>query len=148
MAFPTELLATDGQPTGVIFRVMHPVHVLKSRVHNAMNLPGYDSPRRLKQLRVASLCIPAFASELLGLGGHEGNARSILQTVVKFSCLHKDALGLLAKHGVDPAAGARTMLDDERLNERFRQLEVPRLLRSLDERGSRRSSRSRNPFSR
>lgn len=36
MAIPAEILDAAGRSTGILFRIMHPVQVMESRVHNAM----------------------------------------------------------------------------------------------------------------
>jgi hypothetical protein len=33
MAIPAEILDAGGRPTGILFRIMHPVQVMESRVH-------------------------------------------------------------------------------------------------------------------
>lgn len=41
----------------VMLRIMHPIHCLKSRLHNVIGLPGrYDNPHGLNQLRASVQC--------------------------------------------------------------------------------------------
>lgn len=142
LAIPAELLDADGHPTGVVFRVMHPAHVLESRVHNVMQLPGYAGPEGLKQLRVSAQCIEGFVSELLD-DGLEVPARRVLQRAFRFCTDNDFALGALAKHGIDPFVGALAALEDPRLNATFRTSQVPRMLRSLEDRGRGRAGPTR-----
>jgi len=58
-ALEAEVLDGSRNPTGVKFRVMHPLHMLRSRIANTMGLPGYDTPHALRQLRAATHCVRA-----------------------------------------------------------------------------------------
>jgi hypothetical protein len=65
---PVEVLDEQGSATGVRFRVMQPVDCLVSRVHNVIELPGYDTAHGLAQARAAVVCAREFIRDVADSG--------------------------------------------------------------------------------
>jgi hypothetical protein len=130
----------DNTPnTGVVSfvdRLMHPVQVMESRVHNVMALPGYDSPLALKQLRLSVICAREFVRDMID--SHRIRVALTLNERIYAFCL-KDRNGreVHARHGVDPF---EAVVVDDRLPARFRDTRFPQMERELT---SRRASRLR-----
>ncbi len=69
------------------FFVMHPAQCLKSRVHNVMNLPGYDNPHGIGQMVAAIKVVPIFCQSLLDQGAEKAEQRvmAIYNDLFKYS---------------------------------------------------------------
>lgn len=78
-AHAIEVTTTDRDGDEVSFHVMHPLHVLESRICNA-SLPAKQTDLAWRQLRAAIECARAFHAALLDLAEHEVDAtvRSVL----------------------------------------------------------------------
>lgn len=55
---------TSDDGVEVSFRVMHPLHCLRSRAYNVAYLPGYDTEHARRQLRAAIMCARQYVLEL------------------------------------------------------------------------------------
>lgn len=123
-ALPIEVLDEDGNPTGVGFKVMHPVWCMMSRVCNTMGLPGYATSHALKQLRASVLCAREFLLDLVE--GEEYRAVIKLNERI-FKFCHDSDPGLRVKsaHGIDPFDA---VVVDDRLPEVFRQRRYPQMV--------------------
>jgi hypothetical protein len=111
-----EVLGDGGLPTGASFRVVHPVLLLESRVHNVMGLPGGDTPRGRKQLRAMVVCAREFLRDRLD----EGLVRPVLdlnERIGRFCLRDHHGRAVYARAGIDPF---EAVLVDERLPEEFR----------------------------
>ena len=111
-----EVLGDSGLPTGACFRVVHPVLLLESRVHNVMGLPGGDTPRGRKQLRAVVACATEFLRDRLD----EGLVRPVLdlnERIGRFCIRDLHGRAVHARTGIDPFDA---VLIDERLPEEFR----------------------------
>ena len=135
MAIPAEILDAAGKPAGPPFRIMHPVQVMESRVHNAMTLPGYDSPAALKQLRLSVICAREFIRDMIDSDRFRV-ALTLNERVFTFCLKDRDGREVHAKHGVDPFDAVIT--DDDRLPARFRDTRYPQMQRELTLRRARR----------
>jgi len=85
-------------------RVMHPLHMLTSRVANMADLPSHQSERHRKQLRGAILAVRAFIAESCEQATDQRTAvRSALQMSEQIITLASTEPGLRAnvEHGFD-----------------------------------------------
>jgi hypothetical protein len=128
LAIPAEILDAAGKSTGILFRIMHPVQVMESRVHNAMTLPGYDSPAALKQLRLSVACAREFIRDMID-SSRIRVALTLNERVFTFCLKDRDGRTVDAKHGVDPFDAV--VGDDDRLPNRFRKTRYPQMQREL-----------------
>jgi len=127
-AIPAEILDATGKPTGILFRIMHPLQVMESRFHNAMTLPGYDSPAALKQLRLSVACAPEFIHDMID-SSRTRVALTLNERVFTFCLKDRDGGAVDAKHGVDPFDAV--VGDDDRLPTLFRETGYPQMQREL-----------------
>ena len=127
-AIPAEILDATGKPTGIPFRIMHPLQVMESRFHNAMTLPGYDSPAALKQLRLSVACAPEFIHDMID-SSRTRVALTLNERVFTFCLKDRDGGAVDAKHGVDPFDAV--VGDDDRLPTLFRETGYPQMQREL-----------------
>lgn len=99
-SIPIEAIDDNGEPTGVVFKVMNPVRCMESRVHNFIGL-GQNSAHALKQLRVSILCAREFMRDLL----EQGYVRDVLKLSKQIYRLCNDDIdGRLVQlqSGLDP----------------------------------------------
>ncbi len=123
-AIPVRVLDDHGRPTDVTFRVMQPVLVMESRVHNTMGLPGYRSTHSLQQLRVSVACARQYLRTLLDAS----EVRAVLklnERIFTFCLRNRDGREIDAAHGVDPFDAV--VADDDRLPARFRETRHPQM---------------------
>ncbi len=137
LAIPAEILDAAGKPAGPPFLIMHPVQVMESRVHNAMTLPGYDSPAALKQLRLSVICAREFIRDMVA-SDRIRVALTLNERILTFCLKDRDGRLVDARHGVDPFDAV--VGDDQRLPARFRETRYPQMQREL---AARRASRRR-----
>jgi len=137
LAIPAEILDASGKPSGPLFRIMHPVQVMESRVHNTMTLPGYDSPAALKQLRLAVICAREFIRDVIA-SDRIRVALTLNERIYTFCLKDRDGRLILAKYGVDPFYAV--VADDERLPAKFRETRFPQMQHDL---AARRAKRGR-----
>lgn len=135
LAVPAEIVDSSGKAIGRPFLIMHPVHVMESRVLNTMALPGYDSPPALKQLRVSVVCAREFIRHLVE-SDHVRAALRLNERVFTFALSNRHGRLVDARHGVDPFEAV--VADDERLPARFREARYPQMQRELAARRARR----------
>jgi len=135
LAIPAEILDSTGKPTGPPFRIMHPVQVMESRVHNVMKLPGYDSPAALKQLRLSVICAREFIRDMVA-SDRVRVALTLNERIFTFCLKDRDGRVVDAKHGLDPFAAVAA--DDDRLPARFRETRYPQMQRELAARRAKR----------
>lgn len=134
-AVPVRVLDERGRPTKVTFRVMQPVLVMESRVHNTMGLPGYGSTHSLQQLRVSVTCAREYLRGLLDAG----EVRAVLklsERIFTFALSDRHGREVHTKYGVDPFDAV--IADDDRLPPRFRETRYPQMQRELASRRARR----------
>lgn len=124
-ALKMELFERPAAGAVQTFRVMHPVLLMESRVHNTAGLPGYDTPHALHQLRVAVRCARAFLLMLLDRG--EGRAvLRLAERVFRFAHGEAHALEVFARHDID--AFNAVPADDGRLPKAFRERRLPQMI--------------------
>lgn len=128
LAIPAEVFDATGKATGPLFRIMHPVQVMESRVHNAMTLPGYDSPAALKQLRLSVICAREFIRDVID-SDRIRVALTLNERIFTFCSKDRDGRQVHAKHGVDPFEAVVT--DDDRLPAKFRERRYPQMRQEL-----------------
>jgi len=92
---------SNDKDTGAVFRVMHPLHTLMSRVHNTANLPGYETPHALKQLRVSVDALRAFIERWLLAEGETRGALKLIKQLYRFSHQSSAALIVFQRHSID-----------------------------------------------
>lgn len=138
MAIPAEILDATGKPAGPPFRIMHPVQVMESRVHNCMTLPGYDSPAALKQLRLSVICAREFIRDMID-SDRVRVALTLNERVFAFCLKDRDGREVHAKHGVDPFEAV--VADDDRLPAPFREKRYPQMKGELALRRARSKAR-------
>ena len=95
----------SGRPTGASFRVMTPLHCLMSRVCNTAELPDYDTPHALNQLRVSVLVLHAFIETVVlepsDPRGGPRTALKIINQLYKFCHNRVEALKVFAEYNID-----------------------------------------------
>jgi hypothetical protein len=138
MAIPAEILDAAGRSTGILFRIMHPVQVMESRVHNAMTLPGYDSPAALKQLRLSVACAREFIRDMID-SDRIRVALTLNERVFAFSFRDRNGRAVDARHGVDPFDAV--VAADDRLPSRFRETRYPQMQQEIQASRARRRKR-------
>ncbi len=121
-------LDAAGTSTGILFRIMHPVQVMESRVHNAMTLPGYDSPAALKQLRLSVACAREFIRDMID-SDCTRVALTLNERVFAFSFRDRNGRAVDARHGVDPFDAV--VAADARLPSRFRETRYPQMQQEI-----------------
>jgi hypothetical protein len=136
-ALPIRVLDHAGKPTEVSFRVMHPLHVMESRVHNCVGLPGYRTDHALKQLRASVVCAREFIRDMLG-SDRARVALKLNERIFAFCLDDRDGREVHSKFGVDPFEAV--VADDDHLPARFRETRYPQMQREL---GARRGRRRR-----
>jgi hypothetical protein len=134
-ALPIRVLDHAGKPTEVSFRVMHPVHVMESRVHNCVGLPGYRTDHALKQLRASVVCAREFIRDMLA-SDRTRVALKLNERIFTFCLDDRDGREVHAKLGVDPFEAV--VANDEHLPARFRETRYPQMQLELDARRKRR----------
>jgi hypothetical protein len=67
-AIDVELRDREGNPTGVILPVLHPVLCVASRFHNTSTWAKYQAPRAIRQARAAIGCAKGFIREACDAG--------------------------------------------------------------------------------
>lgn len=85
-------------------RVMHPMHLLESRVANVAGLPDHQTERGEKQLRGAILCMRELLIDTLDQSAHEPRAiRSALQLMERIFKLAESVSGIAVcvRHKLD-----------------------------------------------
>lgn len=127
-ALPIRVLDDRGQPGPVSFRVMHPVQVLESRVHNTMGLPGYGTKHALEQLRASVICAREFIRDMIDTD-RVRVALTLNERVFTFCLKDRDGRDVDAKHGIDPFEAV--VANDDRLPARFRETRYPQMQREL-----------------
>lgn len=137
LAIPAEILDAAGNAAGPLFRIMHPVQVMESRVHNAMTLPGYDSRAALKQLRLSVICAREFIRDVID-SDRIRVALTLNERIFTFCLEDRDGRLIDAKHGVDPFEAV--VADDDRLPAKFRETRYPQMRHDLAARRSKRRS--------
>ena len=114
----------------VTFRVMHPVHCLKSRISNVGGLPGYQNAHALTQARAAVSCAREYLRDVLDAATPKA-ARRVLdlnEHIYRFAWHSDHARTTLTKHGID---AFEAVLVDDRLPSAFRTKRYPDMLRRL-----------------
>jgi hypothetical protein len=113
----------------LLSRVMHPVHVLESRVWNVSELPDYRNDKGLKQLRASVVCAREFGRDLLDAG----RLRDVLrlnERIFSFA-LRDPGLDVWVRDGVSVADA---MVRDPRLPEAFARVRWPQMQNELEAR--------------
>ena len=112
------------------FLVMHPERCFESRVHNTMELPGYDDDHALRQLRASLLCVKEFLRDLLDTYGAVNDVRRLNERIFRFATKNRSGREVFFKHGVDPF---EAVLVDARLPELFRTTRYPQMRQIVDD---------------
>lgn len=124
MAVPIDVPRPPASP--LVGHVMHPIHVLESRVANVAELPGYRADKGLKQLRVAVVTAREFARDML----EAGRVRDVLRLNERVFRLAKATSGL-SVWAVDRINVFDAVLRDARLPEAFEQIRYPQMRDAL-----------------
>lgn len=133
-SLPLQVLDEDGAPSGLHFRVMHPLDCLESRVHNVIGLPNaYDTPRGRNQLRAAVVCAREALKDTLDapeVPGFEPVRATLGLNERIFALCLRDRNGRVVQQrtGVDPFDAVN---DDERLGELFLKRRLPQMRERL-----------------
>lgn len=140
VAHAIEVTTTGPDGAEVSFHVMHPLHVLESRICNA-SLPSKQTDLAWRQLRAAIACARTFHVALLDLAADEdlrATIRRILdynESVFRLATSNRQARNEIAAQGIDIFGAAVT--DDERLPQLFYERRLPQMLAALSEPGGR-----------
>lgn len=127
-----------GRPP-VRFRVMHPLHMLQSRVANVMRLKRQDV-HSLRQLEVARHVLVPYIGDLIDENGPRQGLKQI-NSLFEYARRDMNARLLYDQFAIDPALAVR---DYRGLSEAFRARRLPQMLRILaDDRARRAEARLR-----
>lgn len=106
-------------------RVMNPVHSMESRISNVLRLASYRNDKGRHQARVSIPCAQEFLRELVDAGRYD----QVLDFNERiFELARRNAKGC-AKEGFRPFD---TILVDERLPEKFRAENYPRMKQTME----------------
>lgn len=117
-------VARDGSPFR--FKVMHPVLCMFSRAANVIELPGYDNPHGLKQLRGSVSCAREFMRELVARG-RVRDALNLSKRIENFA-LRRVGIRAFSEKNVDVFAAVEPHPE---LGEKFVSLHYPQMTRRL-----------------
>jgi hypothetical protein len=111
----------------VTFRVMHPLHCLRSRAYNVAFLEGYGTEHAKRQLRAAIVCARQYVLGLIA-GGDLVRARDANEEIFDIAYWHTGRK-VYAQHGINifSAVEPHPSLDPRFLSERF-----PRMRSNVD----------------
>jgi len=126
-AAPVEVIDAEGVPTGIYFRVMHPVLCLISRAANTQPPLSRLDPHSLKQLRCAIFCAREYLRDLLESGTVD-DVREVLEWsehIYRFSRYDSDGKNVLRTTNMDPFEAV--IGDHPRLPLGFREQRYPQL---------------------
>jgi hypothetical protein len=131
-AIEAEILDAEQRPTGITFRVMHPLHMLRSRVANTITLPGYDTPHAIRQVRAAAHCLRAFIESILVQAesapvDREKLVRAVLnlnEETLGLAC-DPNSIRLFWKYGID--VFDIVIVEHDLLPEKFRTIRLPQM---------------------
>jgi hypothetical protein len=139
ISIPMELLDDRGRPTGASFRVMHPVDLMESRVHNVVGL-HHDDADSLKQLRASIIAAHEFLADLLDRAAGDkdgGESKKLKRAVLKlnerifdFCTGNLHGKQIQGKYGVEPFDA---ILADPRLPSRFIEERLPQMQKKVAE---------------
>jgi len=139
MDFP---MRSGGDETAIALAVMHPLHCLQSRAANVITLGRkYDVAKR--QLNAAPIVLREYISEALGDGSDPNRTRvatSVLKSLDAY--LQTDIVGrhLHMRMKNNPLGVIRAFEGDPRLDERYRENQLKRMITDI----SARQARDRN----
>lgn len=113
------------------FRVMHPVIMMESRVHNIMLLPQYRTEHGFKQAHASIVCAREFLKDPLDEGGPAAVADvlSANERIFRFRTESRDGSGIAVAYGIDVFDA---ILVDDRLGEEFVKKRYPQMLEVVD----------------
>lgn len=124
-----EVTTTGPDDAGVIFHVMHPLHVLESRICNA-SLPSKQTDLAWRQLRAAIECARGFHLALLDLADDDergATARSVLkynERVFQLATSNRPASRAILAQGIEIFDA---VLVDDRLPRLFLERRLPQM---------------------
>lgn len=134
IAHAIEITTTGPDGAEVSFHVMHPLHVLESRICNA-SLPSKRTDLAWRQLRAAVECAQAFHVTLLDLAAEDEldtTIRRVLdynERVFRLATSGRQVSNEIAERGIEVFGAAVT--DDERLPRLFRERRLPQMRAAL-----------------
>ncbi|MBL8624415.1 MAG: hypothetical protein JNK64_24115 [Myxococcales bacterium] len=111
----------------VTFRVMHPVHCMRSRISNVGGLPGYQTAHALDQARASVSCAREFIRDVLEHEGAKAAGR-LNEHVYRFAWGNLHARNVFRDYGIDPF---EAVLVDPRMPPAFMALRYPDMQRRL-----------------
>jgi hypothetical protein len=122
---PIQVLDDNGNDTGVMFRVLHPLRSMESRLRNVLGLPGYNNPHALAQLQASVFSAREFIRDLLG--ENQRAALKAAERVFRFVSHDMDGRRALVETGTDLMDAIP--VDD--MPERFRVQRYPQMIKAL-----------------
>lgn len=122
-------IQTAQGPAQLALPVMHPLHCLQSRIANVVELGRRDDVAG-RQLSAAPIVVREYISEMLDQGDHHEATRTLQRL---FEHLRSDIAGRVAhRHtGNDPAKIIDHFAEDQRLDPRYREHNIPVMQRVL-----------------
>lgn len=124
----------DGATKELAIPVMHPLHCLQSRISNLAVLGRKDDTAK-RQAEAA----PVILQEYLNSTLNAGDIREATKTLQRlFDFLSKDIIGKRAHRYVkrDPLEVIRSFVDDDRIDERFRNITIVNMLAKIEKQRS------------
>jgi hypothetical protein len=116
----------DESRGGLVFRVIHPVVCMESRLSNCVELPKYQDAHGKEQAVVSIACARAMLLELLD-AGHTGAASSLNERIFRFR-MGRTGRKAAERYALDCFDA---VVVDDRLPERFRDTRYPQMVREV-----------------
>jgi hypothetical protein len=129
----------EGKPTIVLVKVLHPVLCLKSRIINILSPATRRTDRIARaQAEAAIAVVRCHINRVLNEDGGWKEARDCFATLYWY--LRSDEHVRLAdvKLGLDPLNTIRSFADDERIDVRYRESQLKKIIANIERRRSRR----------
>jgi len=124
-----------GKPTRIRIKVMHPVLCLKSRIVNMLHPETRRADRIARtQTEAAIVIVRRFISDALDEVGGWQEAKACIRELFRY--LRHDEYVKVAdiKIGIDPITILRTFADDERIDHRYRNMQIKKMIAKIEKR--------------
>ena len=135
----------DGKPTKVLIKVLHPLICLKSRIVSMLHPATRRTDRIARaQAEAALVIMRRFIDDALNEPGGWKEARECFRRL--YRDLRSDQYVKVAdiKLGVDPLTILAAFGDDERIDKRYRENQMRKMIARVEGRRAGRHNRSRN----
>lgn len=133
----------EGRPKKVLIKVLHPVLCLKSRIVNMLHPATRRTGRIARTQAEASLVIVRrYVDDALNDDDGWKEARNCFATLYWYLRSDEYVKDADARLGIDVLAIIRTFVDDVRIDPRYRELQLKRMIANIEGRRARRRGRN------